>query len=135
MSQTDFWRPFIIYVKPLCLKMSPPCRPLHNAKMTNLANICILYHKYIRLIFLRGYISRVYDLLLYNTQQTDHWLHRTLDTIMPWFEPGSSGHKAADLPMSQLSLLTCRSLIYLMFKFHNSYVCHHCFSLITRLLT
>ena len=30
---------------------------------------------------LRGYITRVFDLLLYNTQQTDHRLHRTLETI------------------------------------------------------
>ena len=32
---------------------------------------------FIWLIFLRGLLSRVYDLLLYNTQQTDQRLHST----------------------------------------------------------
>ena len=37
---------------------------------------------FIWLIFLRGLLSRVYDLLIYNTQQTDHRLHSTLYTII-----------------------------------------------------
>ena len=35
-----------------------------------------------QVLFLWGYSAGCYDLLLYNTQQTDHGLRRTLDTII-----------------------------------------------------
>ena len=52
--------PFIIYVKPLWLKLSPTPY-LHNAKITILSNICIMYHKYLFILKFMLPISPVFN--------------------------------------------------------------------------
>ena len=85
----------ILYQKYLyILKFMSPISPVFNTsikycKISEIVNEPIVNYYFFNLVassglyfhmtdLLRGKVSRVYDLLLYNTQQTDHRLHRTL---------------------------------------------------------